>query len=202
MASIGNVALTASDLEQEYSFELFLNGESTLPPPDPATLERVRDRLIEQRLLAEEAAAEKIERSDLPRQAAETLAEIRKKHASERAFQSALRALGMDEQEVLRRLEEQALVLRIIDQRLRPAAWVERTEIETYYRTTFTPQYAQRASGPAPALEEVENQIREILVQQKIDQLLQPWLQELKVSRRVKLHSLQSGPGSQGFKGQ
>ena len=189
VASIGNVALTASDVEQEYRFELFRNGQTPATPPDLATLERVRDRLIDERLLAEEAEAENIERADLPRQAAETLIEVRKKYPSVEAFQSALQVLGTSEGEVLSRLEDQASVLRLIDQRLRPAAWVERTEIEAYYHETFVPEYARHAVGPAPALEEVESQIREILVQQKIDQLLATWLQELKASRRVGLHS-------------
>ena len=64
------MALTASDVEQEHRFELFQNGQTPATPPDPATLERVRDRLIDQTLLAEEAKAENIERTDLPRQAA------------------------------------------------------------------------------------------------------------------------------------
>ena len=189
VASIGNVALTASDVEQEYRFELFRNGQTPVTPPDLATLERVRDRLIDQRLLAEEAEAENVERADLPRQAAETLIEVRTKYPSEEAFQSALQTLGTSEGEVLSRLEDQASVLQIIDQRLRPAAWVEQTEIETYYHETFVPEYARHTVGPAPALEEVESQIREILVQQKIDQLLATWLQELKAGRRVRLHS-------------
>jgi hypothetical protein len=189
VASIGNAALTASDVEQEYRFELFLNGQSLSVPPDPATLERVRDRLIDQRLLAEEAEAEKVERTDLPPHAAATLAEVRKKYPSEEPFQAALRTLEMDEREVLKRLEDQALVLRIIDQRLRPAAWVERAEIEAYFQKTFGREHAEQAAGPTPALEDVENQIREILAQEKIDQLLPTWLEELKTSRRVRLHS-------------
>lgn len=189
VASISNVALTASDIEQEYRFELFRNGQTRATPPDLAILERVRDRLIDQRLLAEEAEAESIGRADLPRQAAQALAEVRKKYPSEEAFQSALQTLGTSEGEVLSRLEDQASVLQIIDQRLRSAAWVERTEIEAYYHETFVPEYARHTAGPAPALEEVESQIREILVQQKIDQLLATWLQELKAGRRVRLHS-------------
>ena len=189
VASIGNAALTASDVEQAYRFELFLNGQSLSVPPDPATLERVRDRLIDQRLLAEEAEAERVERTDLPSQAAATLAEVRRKYPSEEAFQAALRTLEMDEREVLQRLEDQALVLCIIDQRLRPAAWVERAEIEAYYRKTFGREHVEQAAGSAPALEDVENQIREILAQEKINQLLSTWLEELKTSRRVRLHS-------------
>jgi hypothetical protein len=189
VASIGNAALTASDAEQEYRFELFSNGQSPSAPPDLATPERVRDRLIDQRLLAEEAQAENVERTDLPPQGAATLAEVRKKYPSEEAFQAALRTLEMDEQEVLRRLEDQMLVLHIIDQHLRPAAWVERAEIEAYYQKTFGREHVEQAAGPTPALEEVENQIREILVQEKIDHLLSSWLQELKASRRVRLYS-------------
>jgi hypothetical protein len=189
VASIGNTALTASDVEKEYRFELFQNGRAPATPPDPATLERVRDRLIDQRLLADEAEAENIERADLPRQATEALNEVRKKYPSAEAFQSALQALGTSEGEVLSHLEDQASVLRLIDQRLRPAAWVERTEIEAYYHETFVPEYARHTGASAPALEEVESQIREILVQQKIDQLLATWLQELRASRRVRLHS-------------
>jgi len=189
VASIGNAALTASDVEQEYRFELFLNGQSLSVPPDPATLERVRDRLIDQRLLAEETEAENVERTDLRQQAAATLAEVRRKYPSEEAFQAALQTLEMNEREVLKRLEDQAHVLRIIDQRLRPSAWVERAEIEAYYRKTFGRGHVEQAAGPAPALEEVENQIREILAQEKIDQLLPTWLEELKTSRRVRLHS-------------
>jgi hypothetical protein len=189
VASIGNAALTASDVEQAHRFELFLNGQPPSAPAAPATLERVRDRLIDQRLLGEEAEAEKVERTDLPRQAAATLAEVRRKYPSEQAFQAALRTLEMDEREVLQRLEDQALVLRIIDQRLRPAAWVERAEIEAYYQKTFGREHMTQAAGPAPALEDVENQIREILAQEKIDQLLPTWLEELKTSRRVRLHS-------------
>jgi hypothetical protein len=189
VASIGNTALTASDVEREYRFELFLNGQPASAPPDLATRERVRDRLIEQRLLAEEAEAENVERTNLPAQAAATLAEVRQKYPSKEAWQAALRTLEMDEREVLQRLEDQALVLRIIDQRLRPAAWVERAQIEAYYQKTFGREQVEQAAGPAPALEEVENQIREILVQEKINQLLPTWLQELKASRRVRLYS-------------
>jgi len=189
VASLGNTAVTASEVEQEYRFELFLDSQLPAAAPDAATLERVRDRLVNQTLLAQEAEAESLDRTDLPRRAAEALAEVRKKYASEEAFQSALHTLGRDEAQVLQRLERHESALRIIDERLRPTAWVEPSEIEAYYQKTFVPAYLQRKTGRQPALEEVESQIREILVQQKIDQLLAAWLEELRASQRVRLHS-------------
>ncbi len=189
VASIGNTAITQSDVEREYRFELFLEGHLPAALPDAATFESVRDRLIDQKLLVQEAAQENIQLADPPGVAADGLAEVRKRFPSEEAFRSALRSLGMDEKQVLRRLTDRQRILRLIDQRLRPAAGVERAEIEAYYGETFVPEFQRRNTGPAPALADVESQIREILVQKKIDQQLEAWLQELKSSRRVKVHS-------------
>lgn len=189
VASIGNDAITASEVEEEYRFELFLEGNLPTAIPDDATFTRVRDRLVSQKLLRQEAETESSEQPDLIKQAAESLDEARRRYAREADFQAALQKLGMTEQQVLKRLEDQALTMWLIDQRLRPAAWVERSEIETYYAHTFVPEFSRRGSGPAPPLDEVESQIREILVQQKIDQLLAPWLEELKTGRRVRFHS-------------
>jgi 2-polyprenyl-3-methyl-5-hydroxy-6-metoxy-1,4-benzoquinol methylase len=114
---------------------------------------------------------------------------VRAKYASEEVFQSALHKLGMSEQEVLEHLQAQERTLYLIDQRLRPAAWVELSEIEDYYRETFVPEYNRRTTATPPPLKEVENKIREILVQKKIDELLSTWLEELRTGRRVKIHS-------------
>jgi hypothetical protein len=189
VASVGNIAITTSDVEKEYRYELLLEAKLPAPVPDAATLDRVRDRLVEQQLLKQEADAEGIERADLPQGAKQALSEVRRQYPSDEAYQTALGALGITEEQVLGRLEEQAVTIRVIDQRLRPAAWVERSEIETYYTNTFVPELSRQSTSPAPPLDEVEAQIREILVQQKIDRLLATWLGELKAVRRVRLHS-------------
>lgn len=188
VASVGNVAITQSEVEAEYRLELFLKGPSAAGVLDTAAFERVRDRLIEQKILAEEAEAEGVDRSDLIEAAKQALGEVHRQYSSEEAYQTALRALGATEERVLSRLQVQVLTLRLIDQRLRPAAWVERPEIEAYYAGTFVPEFRQRNTGSFPPVDEVEPQIREILVQKKIDQLLANWLAELKAGRRVSIH--------------
>jgi hypothetical protein len=188
-ASAGNVAITASDVWEEYRLELFLKGTTSAVEPDAATLERVRDRLLDQTILEQEAEAEGVERADLDQQAAQALSEVRRLYASDEAYHTALRERGLTEAQILNRLQSQVLALRLIDQRLRPSAWVERSEIEAYYAETFVPQFNRQNTGPAPSLDDVEAQIREILVQKKIDQLLTGWLAELKVGRRATLHS-------------
>ena len=189
VASVGNVAITKSEVESEHRLELFLQGSAAAGSLDGAAFERVRDRLIEQKLLADEAEAEGVDRSDIMEAAKQALGEVRRQYSSEEAFQTALRALRTTEERILSRLQVQVLTLRLIDQRLRPAAWVERPEIEAYYTGTFVSEFHRQNSGPVPPVDEVEPQIREILVQKKVDQLLANWLAELKAGRRVRIHS-------------
>ncbi|MHB8654307.1 MAG: SurA N-terminal domain-containing protein [Terriglobia bacterium] len=185
VASVDNIAITRSDVENAYRFELFLNSKVSETSPDRATMELVRDRQINQLLLLREADVEGIPAADPPHTAAEELAAIRRKFGSEESFQSALRSLGLSEQNVIERLHDRQRILRLIDQRLRPSAQVEPADIKTYYQKTFVPELTRRGTVPAPPLAEVEGQIREILTQKKIDQLLTSWLENLKRSHRV-----------------
>ncbi len=118
--------------------------------------------------------------------AEQTLADLGKKFASEEAFQAALRSLGLNEHDLLAKIEEQQRILRVVDQRLRPLVSVEHDEIEAYYQTAFLPEWAKKTKGSAPGLTDVEDQIQEILVQRKIDQQLDVWLKELRAAHRVR----------------
>ncbi len=139
--------------------------------------------------MVEEADAEGAGRVAALGRASERLAAIRSSFADEAAFRSALASLGMTERQMLGRLATQEYALLLIDQQLRPLATVEPAEIENYYRTTFAPQFVRLNRRSPPPLAEVEAQIREILVQKKIDQLLPAWLEKLKASHTVRIHN-------------
>jgi hypothetical protein len=189
IASVGSGAITRSDVEREYRLErLIEEGRMPKTPPDAATFDRVLNRVIDQSLLAQEASAEGLDSAGVQGIAAERLAGVRKKFPSAGVFDSALRSLGMDEKQLLGTLEKQERTLEMINQRLRPSASPDREEIEAYYRETFLPEYATRGKGAPPALREVEGQIREILVQKKIDDRLSAWLKELRSTHKVKLY--------------
>ena len=190
VASVDNHAITHSDLENAYGFELFLNGQAPAAPPDRAALITMRDHLVDQMLLLSEADVEGITESDFEESPTDTLAGIRKKFKSEDDFWAALHSLGLNESEALERLRDRQRILGLIDNRLRPQARIESPEIETYYKDTFVPELAKRSNTLAPPLSEVEDQIREVLTQKRIDELLSSWLENLKTSHRVSLHSL------------
>jgi len=189
VASVGYDAITQRDLTEEYHFERFLQSESPVGTPSEAEKEAVLSRLISQKLLAGQMRRPARQSENGAKMAEETLNDVRKKYLSEAAYRSALKSLGMTEQQVLKRLELYQRTLRMINNRLRPAAQPEPSEVEDYYKKTFVPEYAKDHSAPPPPLDDVREQIREILVQEKMNQLLDDWLKRLKSDHRVTIHS-------------
>ena len=190
VASVDRVAITASDVEREYRFELFLDGQWPAPPPDAGALASARERLTYQILLSREENPGPVDKAECEKAAAERLAALRKVFPSPEAFQVAVRELGMTEAEIVARIAQQNLMLRLIDQRLRPAASPSDDELAEYYRQIFVPEFQRKNPGAAaPPLPEVENQIREVLTQKHVNELLDQWIEELKPSNRVSIHS-------------
>jgi hypothetical protein len=190
VASIGPIAITESDVELEYRFERFLDAQWPPPPPDSAALAAAREHLTYQILLTREENPGPAEQAESEKSASERLAALRKEFAHPEDFQRALQDLGMTETEVLIRLAQQELLLRLIDQRLRPEASPSEEEVADYYRSTFVPEFQKQNRGAAaPPLAEVESQIREVLVQKRMNALLDQWIEELKPTTRVRFHS-------------
>ena len=189
VASLGNVAITASDVEQEYRVERFLDGQWPAPPPDAALLAAARERLAYQMLLIREANPEPAEKAESEKAAVERLASLRKGFAHPEDFPQALRDLGMTEGEVLARLTRQEFILRMIDQRLRPAATPSDDAVAEYYHSTLVPEFTGKNAGrEAPPLSDVDSQIREVLVQKRINELLDQWIEELKPTANLRFY--------------
>jgi hypothetical protein len=190
VASIGHVAITASDVEQEYRFERFLDAQWPAPPPNSATLASAREHLTYQEILTREENPAPADKAESEKAAAERLAALRKEFAHPEDFLRALKDLGMTETEVLVRIAQQELMLRLIDQRLRPAASPSDDEVAGYYRSTFVPEFQKKNGGAAaPPLSEVDGQIREVLIQKRINELLDQWIEELKPTTNVRFHT-------------
>jgi hypothetical protein len=96
----------------------------------------------------------------------------------------------MTETELVARLAQQELMLRLIDQRLRPAASPSEDDVAAYYHSAFVPEFQKKNGGAAaPPLSEVKDQIVEILTQKRINELLDQWIEELKPTVNVRFHS-------------
>ena len=190
VASIGYVAITASDVEREYRLERFLDGQWPAPPPNSTTLASAREHLTYQVLLTRVENPGPADRAESEKSAAERMAALHKEYAHPEDFQRALKDLGMTEPELVARIAQQELMLRLIDERLRPAASPSDDAVMEYYRSTFVPEFQKKNSGAAAQpLSGVEDRIREILIQKRINELLDQWIEELRPTTNVRFHS-------------
>jgi hypothetical protein len=189
VASVGHQAVTASDVEKEYRLELFLEGN---PPSDAepglGALDQVRGRVIDRVLLEDEVQANGIQIAVGDESVVQRLHALRDKFPAAQAYEEGLNAVGISEEDLRVHFAKQAEVLLLIDRRLRPEATVETPEIEAYYRNILIPDLARQGEKQPPALDDVEDRIREILVQKKINALLEAWLERLRAARDVKLY--------------
>lgn len=196
VAAVGDKAITASDVEAEYRMELLHDGKNpAASEPDGSTLNQVRDRLIDRALLEQEATTDGIEVAPNDPVVDERLRTLVQKFPAPGTLTADLGKIGLTEDGLRRHLGEEERVLRVIDERLRPQATVEPSEIETYYRETFVPELARQSQQPPPPLAAVEGRIREILTQQKIDMLLVDWLKTLRTSHDVRLYGNAAAEG-------
>jgi len=191
VVSIGNTGITESEIEQEVRFAEFLDGRPQSPEPDGEQLAAARNRLVEQTLLKEEAEADEADAAGLDREADRLLGEVRGLYRDEVSYRTALASTGYTQTQAHQRLVENVRIVRLINRRLRPNAWVNRRDIENYYHETFVPEHERKERTPPPKLEEVESLIREILIQQEVDRLLDQWIEDIQNTQRVKVHSHQ-----------
>ena len=76
--------------------------------------------------------------------------------------------------------------MRLVEARLRPAVEIDSKSVEAYYRDQFVPRLKQAGEAAAP-LAEVSSKIRELLTQQKVNELLISWLQTLRSEGQVRV---------------
>jgi hypothetical protein len=106
--------------------------------------------------------------------------------ASPDAYSARLNELGLTAAQVRQMLVRQIYVERYLDYKFRPSVQIESSDIATYYQKELLPELAKK-NQPVPARAEVEDQIRELLVQRGISDLAAKWLDETKSRLKIEL---------------
>ena len=131
-------------------------------------------------------------------EAAARLAEARRQYpeaATDEGWHRVLSRLQLAEKDLLARVQTQVDVMRLVDAHLRPAVQIDSKTIEAYYRDKFVPQLKQSGAGEV-SLADVSGKIRELLTEEKVNELLVSWLQTLRSESKVSL------PGANAFAGE
>lgn len=184
-ARIEDDILTESEVQELGAFQQLVDGQKK------PRMELIRE-LADQWIIRGEANTAKF--SHPPTEAVDRAYEqFVKQFPSPEEFQKRREAAGLTEAGVRRMLREQLYLSSFLDYRFRPAAQVDDKQIETYFNDEFAPQLKARGET-VPALEDVEDTIREVLVQRAISERAKKWLDETR--EHLKLDIVSQGTAS------
>lgn len=147
---------------------------------------RVLDSLIEDRLRLHE-----IDRFGFMQVAVEDIdkfvAEIRSRYATEEEYQAALREAGVSQRALRQLAARQLMTLTYVEERLGPRVFVSLDDINQYYREVLTPEMQKRGQ-PVPPIEEVREQIRVVLREQRLTNEIAEWTKGLRRNADVNVY--------------
>lgn len=145
------------------------------------------DHLIDQELLKQQMQASDF-RSTSDEQVAKRIAEIRKQYpdaATEDGWKARLSQCGFSEADLKPRVALEIELMRLVDAHLRPTVNIDSKSIASYYNQELLPQLRQSGAQEVP-LAQVTPQIKELLTQQKVNELLVAWLQSLRSGSEIR----------------
>jgi peptidyl-prolyl cis-trans isomerase SurA len=185
VATINGHVILQSDWDNALRYEALLNGRA-LSEFTEDERRSVLDRLVDQELLGEQIKSSVFAQAT-EAEAQARIAEARKHYsdaASDEGWRVVLNRFGLTQQELVSHVESQINLMRLVDAHLRPAVQIDSKTIEAYYRDKFVPQLKQSGAGEVP-LNEVSGKIRELLTEEKVNELLVSWLQTLRSESKV-----------------
>ncbi|HEY1525277.1 MAG TPA: SurA N-terminal domain-containing protein [Candidatus Angelobacter sp.] len=185
VAVVNKRVILDSELDQAARVEFLLQGkpiEKLTAADRAAVLERLIDRSLLDQQIVNGAMLD-----PAPEELSAKIKEVREKMsgaAADERWNATLAAYGLTQQDVEEQLTSQSRTLRFIDLRFRGLVRVEKDAIATYYQDRFLPEVRKR-HVTEPKLSEVSDKIEQILVEQRIDDLLNGWLETLRAQAHI-----------------
>jgi len=166
-------------LQSELDRVIALGLAQPKPGEDPTAFRRrTLDQLIDERLRFHEMDRFGFEQVPVEEVDAH-VAQIRARFKDDAAFQKALKEQGMTLKDLRRLVARQLMVLAYVDEQLGPRVFVSLDDINNYYRTVLVPEL-QKQGQPVPPVEDVRDQIRAVLREQRLNEAIAKWTEELR----------------------
>jgi hypothetical protein len=194
VATVNGHIILQSDWDEGLSYEALLNGRALNQFTDDDR-RAVLDRLIDQELLGQQMKSAAFEHAS-ESEAAARVAEARKHYpeaASDEGWKLVLSRFGLLEKDLVAHVQQQIDLMRLVDAHLRPAVQIDSKTIEAYYREKFVPRWKPSIAPDAPPAE-VAAKIRELLTEERVNELMVSWLQSLRSESKVSMPG-RSGAG-------
>ncbi len=192
VATVNRQPLLRSDWDEAVCFEAFMQQK-----PLTAVTESDRvlalQRLIDRQLLKAQmgnALYMQPSNDELQQDVAKLRAQVPNGNDDE-SWRKLLASYGLSEDVVKQHLRTEFQVMNFVEVRLRPNVHIQQEDVEAYYRNQLLADL-QKNGGKVVPLDEVEPRIRELLTQQRMDEMLDAWMHNLR--QQADIHSSVSIP--------
>lgn len=195
VATVNGHIILQSDWNDALRYEALLSGRA-LSLFSEEDRRAVLDRLIDQELLAEQMKSASFQHASED-EAQDRIADARKQYpeaATDEGWQQILDRFGLTQNAVVSHVKQEIDLMRLVDAHLRPAVQIDSKSVEAYYRDKFVPQLKQSGGEDVP-LADVSARIRELLTEQKVNELMVSWLQSLRSESKVSVPGTAESPG-------
>jgi len=190
VAVVNRQIITLSDVEQERKFLEIGPGnpaevQGSPKSEDPSQFE-LTQKLIEQSLIRQQI--QQFPGIDIsPEEIEKQVASLKQANNFSRNWEQQLEQLQLTAEQVKEHLRWQLQVLKFFDYRFRQFVVADSREIEEYYHEKFLPELASRGITKRPSLVEVEEKIRAIVAEEKVNQQIDDWLKSLRESASIEV---------------
>jgi hypothetical protein len=205
VVTVSRKPILRSEWDETVRFEAFMQQKRLA---DISQSQRVAalQRLIDRELLnAQMMDANELRPSD--HEVSEDIAKLRAQLPGadrDASWQALLAQYRLTQTAIAKHLKDEVRVMNFIDLQLRPNIHIQDSEVQAYYRDHFATDSSSRE--PAAALKQVAPKIHELLVQQRMDEMLDAWLhnlrQQTQIQSLVPLPAVEAAGASQVGDGQ
>jgi hypothetical protein len=184
-ARIEDDVLTESEVRELGAFQQVIEGKAK------SRDERIRE-LAEQWIVRGDAKTAKFahpSEADIDH----AYAKLVEQFPSDADFKARCAAAGLTNSALRRILADQLFLSRFLDYRFRPAIQIDEKQMQAYYEDEFASVLRKRGQ-PVPPLDDIEEEIREVLIQRAIDDRATKWLDDAR--GRLKIDIVAPGGAS------
>ena len=187
VATVNTHVILQSEWDDEVRFEAFMSGRK----PADVTMEQRKaalERLIDQYVLREQMRLTDFKPAGadaIKKQIDDLKIDQLREHPGQ-SWAMTLSQYRLTDKVVEEHVAAELEQFQLVDLRFRPSIQVSFAEVENYYREQIIPKLP--ASDPS-SLKDADPKIREILLQEKMNQLLNSWLEMLRSQAQIRVLS-------------
>lgn len=170
--SVGKDVITENDVLRELRISALLDQRAADIRGD--TKRKAAERLVDQLLMLREAMQNRAVLPG-PEEGAKLLEQVKTQFGSPEAYRAALQKYEVTEQELSNHLLTGLQTLQYTDLRFRPEIQISEEDLREFYQF-ISAGFRRDANNQIPSFEESREQVRQLLVEQRVTQALEAWL--------------------------